>query len=72
MTESISTMLLTASSEVSIIRFPISTSTGSSGLGEIKIRYLETRRLADGSDETGDAGASDDELRSLSGHKDRR
>jgi hypothetical protein len=42
-------MLLTASSEVSIIRFPTSTSTGSSGLGEIKIRYLETRRLADGS-----------------------
>ena len=42
-------MLLTASSEVSIMRSPISTSTGSSGLGEIKIRYLETRRLADGS-----------------------
>ena len=42
-------MLLTASSEGSIIRFPTSTSTGSSGLGEIKIRYLETRRLADGS-----------------------
>jgi hypothetical protein len=49
MTERISTMLLTASSEVSIMRSPISTSTGSSGLGEIKIRYLETRRLADGS-----------------------
>jgi hypothetical protein len=49
MIERISTMLLTASSEGSIIRFPTSTSTGSSGLGEIKIRYLETRRLADGS-----------------------
>ena len=47
--ERISTMPLTASSKASIIRFPISTLTGSSGLGEIKIRYLETRTLADGS-----------------------
>jgi hypothetical protein len=44
-------MLLTASREVSIIRFPISTPIGSSCLGEIKIRNLETRRLADGSTE---------------------
>jgi hypothetical protein len=42
-------MPLTASSKVSMIRFPTSTLTGSLGLGEIKIRYLETRRLADGS-----------------------
>ena len=42
-------MPLTASSKASIIRFPVSTLTGSSGLGEIKIQYLETRTLADGS-----------------------
>lgn len=42
-------MLLTASSATSIIRLPISTLTGSSDLGGIKIRYLETRELADGS-----------------------
>jgi hypothetical protein len=42
------TMPLTASRAAEILPLPIPTLTRSSDLGAIKVRYLETRRLADG------------------------